>query len=129
MRDRVLPLKAKWMAEADRYRQDDARVAAAKLIDRFVGDVDALLAADAEDILTLTEASTRSGYSRGHVGRLVRQGTLPNAGRRNAPRIRASDLPVKTTRLPADDPTPQFTHTSRRQVVRAIVDDREELTR
>ncbi len=129
MSDRVLPLKAKWVAEADRYRRDDARVAAAKLIERFLSDVDALLAADAEDLLTLTEASTRSGYSRGPLGRLVRQGILPNAGRRNAPRIRASDLPVKATGLPADDSAPQFTHTSRRQVVRAIVGDREELTR
>ena len=49
-------------------------------------------------VLTLAEASARSGYSVGHLGRLVRRGTIPNAGRIGAPRIRESDLPHRPAR-------------------------------
>ncbi len=34
-------------------------------------------------------------YSADHLGRLVREGKLPNAGREGAPRIRLQDLPRK----------------------------------
>ena len=53
-----------------------------------------------EDTLTLVEAAQLSGYSADHLGSLVRRGKLPNVGRKNAPRIRRSDLPIKKpTRL------------------------------
>lgn len=47
-----------------------------------------------ERTLTLTEAAAATGYSADHLGRLVRDGRLPNAGRPNAPKIRAKDLPA-----------------------------------
>lgn len=64
----------------------------------------------ADERLTLAEAALRSGYSEDHLARLVREGRLPNAGRRGAPRIRAGDLPVRrpidvaADRRPAYDP-------------------------
>lgn len=45
--------------------------------------------------LTLKEAAQESGYSPDHLGKLVRDNTLPNAGSPNAPRIRRKDLPRK----------------------------------
>ena len=45
--------------------------------------------------LTLEQAAQRSGYSRDHIGRLLRSGRLENVGSRGRPRVRASDLPVK----------------------------------
>lgn len=47
--------------------------------------------------LTLVDAARRSGYTADHLGAMIRDGTLPNAGRKNAPRIRIADLPIKGT--------------------------------
>lgn len=64
---------------------------AASLIERALQE-------QAEERLTLAEASLRSGYSRDHLARLIREGRLPNAGRPHAPRIRAADLPTRRHR-------------------------------
>ena len=64
----------------------------------------------ADEKLTLAQASARSGYSQDHLARLIREGRLPNAGRRGSPRIRAGDLPVR----PA----------SRHQITEIVVSDR-----
>lgn len=45
--------------------------------------------------LTLAEAAEESGYSRDYLGTLVRKGEIPNAGRKQAPRVKRSDLPRK----------------------------------
>ena len=51
-----------------------------------------------EEPLTLAQAATRSGYSTDHLARLIRDGHLPNIGRRGAPRLRAGDLPTRPMR-------------------------------
>jgi hypothetical protein len=48
-----------------------------------------------DDLLDLQEAATESGYSADHLSRLLRAGKLPQAGKRNAPKIRRRDLPRK----------------------------------
>lgn len=45
--------------------------------------------------LTIRQAAAESGYSEDHLSRLIREGTIPNAGRPNAPRIARADLPLK----------------------------------
>ena len=49
-----------------------------------------------EATLTLTDAARESGYSTDHLGRLVRDGRIPNAGRPGTPRIALRHLPRKT---------------------------------
>jgi len=49
-----------------------------------------------EETLTLVEAAAISGYSADHLGSLVKHGRLRNYGRKNAPRIRRADLPIKS---------------------------------
>ena len=58
----------------------------------------AFLSARDEKVLTLPEAARESGYSVDHLGRMIRQGKLPNAGAPNRPRIRAGDLPRRPNR-------------------------------
>jgi hypothetical protein len=41
------------------------------------------------------EAAAESGYAADTLGRLVREGQIPNAGRLNAPKIRRRDIPKK----------------------------------
>jgi hypothetical protein len=48
-----------------------------------------------DSILTLNEAARISGYSTAHLARLIRDGTIPNAGKARRPRVRCGDLPRK----------------------------------
>lgn len=73
----------------------DCYVNASNLTLRIVSSLRELRNRDLAEELTLTEAADRSGYSPGHLGRLVSQGTIPNAGRLHAPRVRAVDLPKR----------------------------------
>src|SRR4051794_20883221 len=71
---------------------DDAR---ARAIEWAVSQFERALNDHTEELLTLAEASARSGYSQDHLARLIRDGRIPNAGRRGSPRVRAGDLPVR----------------------------------
>ncbi len=71
--------------------------------------------------LTLAQAGRESGYSRDHLGRLVRAGRLPNAGSPNAPRIRRCDLPIKPGHLPEGKASRQIHTASKEHVVRSFV--------
>ncbi len=73
------------------------------------------------EALTLQEAARESGYSADHLGRLVRDGKVPNAGRANAPRIRRCDLPMKREDLRDELSASQFAGTSKEQIARSIV--------
>lgn len=91
-------LVQKWAEQARLFEEFGAnaqahtlRIAAAEL-------QDALRAAQ-EEVLTLQQASELTGYSTDHLGRLIREEQIPNAGRKGAPRIRRSDLPVKPGRI------------------------------
>lgn len=58
-------------------------------------ELERALEAMGSESLSLGEAAALSGYTADHLGQLVRAGRIPNAGRRNAPRIRRGDLPTK----------------------------------
>lgn len=98
--DRVGDVIARWSARHDEFRRFGAHVDGARLCAEILADLERLASADDEDLLSLEEAAARSGYSADHLGRLVRQGRIPNAGRPHAPRIRAKDLPRKAGALP-----------------------------
>jgi hypothetical protein len=95
----VIPvaLTALWRERAALLRQHGASEAAATL-DTVADELEMSLRAEAGDVLTLTEASAASGFSRDHLARLLRAGTIPNMGRPHAPRIRRADLPRKPQR-------------------------------
>lgn len=71
------------------------------------------------EALTLETAEPESGYTRGHLRRLIAEGKIPNHGTEEDPRILRRDLPrkpgygVANARL---QPTP-----SRAQVARAVI--------
>jgi hypothetical protein len=93
-------LLARWQARLAEWQRVDASVKGSVVAAEVVADLRTLATADAEVSLTLTEAARRSGYSADHLGRLVRAGTIANAGRPNAPRVRLGDLPRKALALP-----------------------------
>lgn len=68
-------------------------------------ELEAALRAQNGALLTIAEAACQSGLSADHIGRLLRSGRIPNAGRKGAPRIRQGDLPRKArATLPAAGP-------------------------
>ncbi len=84
VREQARALREQWGAE----EQAKGAEAAVAIIERRVGEAQL-------ESLSLEQASAESGYSVDHLGRLVRDGTIPNAGEPYAPRIRRCDLPRK----------------------------------
>jgi len=80
-----------------------------------------LLDADGDSLLNLTQAAAESGYSADYLGRLVKNGTIPNAGRPNAPRIRRADLPRKAESLRSQSTGRHLSDASPGQIARAVV--------
>ena len=92
----VLPaeLATRWRSTADNLRKYGAGEAAATLVACATELEEACQDAHGQ-VLTLREAAELSGYSADHLGRLIRDGTLANAGRKGTPRIALKDLPMK----------------------------------
>ncbi len=112
-------LVARWRDEAATLRRRGA-VAQAVAVESCADDLEAAFRERDETLLNLTEASRLSGYSSGHLGRMVRDGIIPNVGRPNAPRIRRVDLPRKVG-LPSGDELMHIADTSKSQIARSIV--------
>ncbi len=89
----------KWRTRLDELQRLDATVNGAKLCGEVLADFEAVATAEDEALLILPEAASRSGYSAEHLGRMIREGRIPNAGRKGAPRIRTADLPRKPPAL------------------------------
>ena len=91
-------LPARWRERAEHlYRYGRAKAAAA--IWKLAADeLDEALQEQADELLNLTDASRKSGYSPDHLGRLIRDSKLTNHGARHAPRIRVGDLPRRRSR-------------------------------
>jgi hypothetical protein len=83
-----------WRTEAERLRQLEAAGQAAAF-EQLANELEATLATWETSSLTIREASEHSGYTEAHLRRLVRRGHIPNAGRKNSPRICRRDVPVK----------------------------------
>ena len=110
-----------WRAEADRLERLGSLVNPARLIAEILADAESAFGSDNLRSLSLVEAAQESGYSPGHLGRLVREGILPNAGRPNAPRIRSADLPRKAAGLRARPSAAKLVGATPGQIARSVV--------
>lgn len=75
------------------------QINAAALVRELVSSLREIRKTSSDASLSLTVAAAESGYSAGHLGREVKAGRIPNAGRPNAPKILRRDLPRKADRL------------------------------
>lgn len=94
-----LELRQRWTDPRDAYERVGALVDGARIIDSFLADVSRVESRSNDTLLTLREAAGRSGYSVDHLARLVRQGSILNAGKKHAPRVRLADLPRRPKRF------------------------------
>ena len=122
--ERVLPiaLAFEWRSKATLFREhEEAGVAIA--YERCASELEGALDQEADTVLTLQDAAEISGYSADHLGRLVREGKLPNAGREGAPRIRVRDLPRKADGAASEVATePRPCEISNAQIVQSIIE-------
>jgi hypothetical protein len=112
-------LPAAWRSLAQLLRSNGADQAA-RAIEARADELEVALRNQNAEALTLAEASDESGYSVNHLERLVREGRIPNAGRKHAPRISRRDLPHKPAALPLGLGISTLAD-ARRQAVRAVV--------
>ncbi len=124
-RPTVEGLPADWRRQAKSLRRYGGETPATA-IERCADDLEATLAERNETTFSLVEASRESGYSADHLGRLVRDGKIPNAGRSGAPRIALKDLPRKA-HMPSEPQTqlaeePRSRHLSNAQIVQSIIE-------
>jgi len=124
MNDRtsVKALPGTWRKRAKALRRYGSESPAVAL-ERCAAELEDTIAERDETTFSLVEASRESGYSADHLGRLVRDGKIPNAGRRGAPRIARRHLPRKA-HAPAGPPLaekPRRREVSNAQIVQSII--------
>src|SRR5688572_20403250 len=91
-------LRQAWTHRRDEWRKLGVQVDGARVAEEILTELEQLAAADADELLTLTDAARECGMHPDSIGRAVREGRIPNAARPNAPRVRRGDLERLTTR-------------------------------
>ena len=109
-----------WRGEAQLMSHRGLTEAAA-VVESLANDLEETLRGFRSDLLNLQESAAHSGYSPGHLSRLVRDGTIPNRGRPGAPLIKRSDLPMKRGHLTKSTIASDIRE-SKAAIVRSIVD-------
>jgi len=90
----LLKLAEQWRSQAEMLRRyGDER--GATVCELHAGQLEAAWNDWQSEELRIAEAALESGYSEEHLRRRVRDGSIPNAGKPNAPRIRRGDVPRK----------------------------------
>ena len=95
--------RERWLTRRDELRRLRALVDGATLCDELLAELEGLADDAANQLLSLHRAAAESGYSADHLGRLIREGKISNAGRLNSPRIRRGDLPIKVAHAVASE--------------------------
>ena len=120
-RPSVEGLPVAWRRQAKTFRRYGGQTPAVAL-DRYAADFEATLRERDETTLSVVEAAKESGYSADHLGRLGRDGKIPNAGRPGAPRIarrhRPRNAAVEKSCLAAKEPLGEV---SSWQIVESVI--------
>ena len=116
----IRKLPAAWRRQAKTLRRYGGK-ALATAIERCADELEGTIQQRDDTTYSLTEAARESGYSREHLGRLVRDGKIPNAGRPNAPRIARRHLPRKASGERRLAEKPHRREVSNAQIVQSII--------
>jgi hypothetical protein len=110
--DALTALASQWRDRAGQLRAWAGADGAAKAWEAAASELEAAVREAAGETLSLSEAARESGYAARTLRQMVAEGRVPNAGRKNAPRIRRADLPRRA-------PAPADTYT-RRDAMRLV---------
>ena len=92
---RIQNLPRSFRATAEYLREHAASEEAARVWEKAAEKVEQALRRSNLELLGLDEAEVESGYTKGHLRRLIREGLIPNSGAESDPRIQRSHLPRK----------------------------------
>lgn len=122
---RLLELPAEYRRKAQTLREDAAAEQAATAWERAAELLEGALQVSDLEALTLEEAEVLGGYTRRHLRRLIREGTIPNAGTPDRYLILRMHVPRKPGHAtPSVARGPRSMAASRSQVARAVVEGR-----
>ena len=107
----------RWAQRRDEWSRLHVTVDGAALADEVLADLNAITSEHGNVPLNLIEAAGESGYSVGHLGREIKAGRIPNAGRDNAPKILRRNLPRKPGVLPEGELSATV---SRKRIAQAV---------
>lgn len=110
-------IRDRWEARRDEWERLHVMLPGAEVAREVLDDLNAIIAGEGNFPLSLIDAARESGYSAGHLGREIKAGRIPNAGRENAPKILRRDLPRKPGALPDSSSAPTL---SRERIARAV---------
>ncbi len=96
--------QSKWETLRDEWSRRGFSAPVGPIVDELLADLQSVERDEGAELLNLTQAALRSGYSPDSIGRMLKTGRLTNCGRKNAPRVRAADLPRKPLRFPTRPP-------------------------
>lgn len=88
-------IEKRWSSRREEYARFRVQVDGAKIVDEFLADLQKVRETENEELLSLGVAAQISGYSRDHLARLIRQGTVVNSGRKNRPLVKRKHLPKR----------------------------------
>lgn len=117
----LLDLADSWRSEAELLRSYGAEQAA-EAAERHAEEVEEAVERSRQERLRIKRAAEESGYSEDHLRRLIRDGTIPNAGDDHRPRVRRRDLPRKPGHRARVEGTADGGVGSRTQVARSVVE-------
>lgn len=89
---------ADFRAQATELRESFGAEASARSLEWAASQLEAALHSESDRIVYLPEGARISGYSEGHLSRLVRKGQIPDMriqGSRGRIKVRVADLPTK----------------------------------
>lgn len=111
---------AAWRADADALERQ-GHPHRAEALRRRADEAESALRNWWKAPLTMEQAAKWTGYSEGHLRRLVKEGALPNVGEGHRILVRRCDLPRKAGQGVVDqrDPVPLV---SRTQMARSVVE-------
>ena len=93
----IQTLTTRWRSHADMF-QRFGEEGIATAFSTCADELEAAVTVWGNELFTLEEAERESGYSADSLGRLIREGKIPNGGKTGSPRIRRRDLPRKPGR-------------------------------
>lgn len=117
---RLSDLPLGWRQRAEELRRWAAAEGAARALEQAAADLECALRESAMEPLDLDVAAAESGYSRGHLRRMIRDGKVPNAGTDDGPMILRCHLPHKPGASNGVAPLRLKGSSSKAQVARAV---------
>lgn len=121
----IRALALQWQQESATLRSRFGEDRTTKTLQSLSDDLLGWIEEAQSRLLNLVEASEISGYSAGHLGRLIKHGEIPNSGRPNAPKIALRELPMKPGHLPSSLDRGDLTPARAEQIARSIVSPEE----